>query len=183
MATTAKFTLRVNKRRSDGTVPIYLRITMDRRSRYIATGIYIAPRFWNAERQSVRRNHDLSGTYNAKLHDLRMETERYRLDAVSAHEVKQRITGTGGSLTDYLEQYINRLDQSKRYWSWKRYRVVREKLRGCFGKQLDWSDLDLPRLESYMADVLGNGPNTIPKDFGWWTQEELKEFLEEYEVF
>ena len=73
MATTVKLTLRKSKTRSDGASPIYLRVTKDRRSRFISTGIYIAPRYWNADRQQVRRSHELAVAYNAKLHDLRLE--------------------------------------------------------------------------------------------------------------
>lgn len=102
--------------------------------------------------------------YNAKLHDLRLEAERLGLDANTARDVKQKLAGTGGTLSGYLEQFIIGLDQKRRFWSWKRYRVVRGKLHDCFGSRLDWSDLDLVRFERYMADTLGNGPNTIRKE-------------------
>lgn len=167
MATTVKLTLRKSKVRSDGTAPIYLRVTANRRSRYISSGVYIHPRHWNEDRQQVRRSHELSDAYNARLHDLRMEAERLGLEADTASEVKQQLTGTGGSLTDYLQRFIEGLDAQKRFWSWKRYRVVKGKLEECFGKNIDWQDMDqgaLLRFERYMADTLENGPNTIRKE-------------------
>ena len=147
MATTVKFTLRKNKARGDGTIPIYLRITKDRKSRFLATGIMIHPRHWNEERQRVRRSHELATASNAKLHDLLMEAERLKLDATTARDVKQKLTGTGGSLSEYPQAYIDELDEQQRYWTWKRIRVTQVKLHDCFGKALNWSDLDLVRFE------------------------------------
>lgn len=164
MGTTVKLTLRKSKMRSDGTAPIYLRITKDRRSRYLSTSIYVKPRHWNAERQQVRRTHELSDAYNAKLLDLRLEAERLGLDADTAGEVKQQLTGGGGSLTDFLRQHIDDLDRQKRFWSWKRYRVVLQKLQECFGQQINWDDVDLVQFERYMADERDNGANTIRKE-------------------
>ncbi len=161
MPTTVKITLRKSKLRSDGTAPIYLRITANRKSRFLTTGIYIHPRHWNERRQQVRRTHELADAYNAKIDKLRQDALRLSLDAHTARDVKQKLTGTGGSLTHYLDRLIERLDQTKNYSAWKRHRVVRGKLQNCFGPLIDWSDFDPARLERYMADKLGNGPNTI----------------------
>ena len=39
---------------------------------------------------------------------------------------------------------------------------------------------DIPQTNQEVTEVLLFDKHTIPTDFGWWTQEELKEFLEEY---
>lgn len=164
---TVKLILRNSKLRSDGTAPIYLRVTANRRSRYISTGIYLAPRDWNEDRQQVRRSHELADAYNTHLQTLRNDAERLGLEASTASEVKQQLAGTGGSLTDYLQRFIEGLDKNRQFWSWKRYRVVLGKLQGCFGQRIDWQDIDgegLRRFERYMADKLKNGPNTVRKE-------------------
>ena len=39
---------------------------------------------------------------------------------------------------------------------------------------------DIPQTNQEVTEVITFDKHTIPEDFGWWTQEELKEFLEEY---
>ena len=171
MATTIKLVLRKNKRRADGTAPVYLRITAHRKTRFVASGIAIDPKYWNEKRQEVRRSHELSDAYNAKLQDLRHDAERLGLELGSAHRIKKQLRGEGAgstiSLTGFLSRFIDALDRQKRYWSWKRYRVVREKLQGCFGKHIEWDEIDhdaLVRFERYMVETCENGPNTVRKE-------------------
>lgn len=164
---TVKLILRKSKARADGNAPIYLRVTANRKSRFISSGIYLAPRHWNADRQQVRRSHDLASAYNARLSDLRLEAERLSLESDTASEVKAQLTGSGGSFSGYMEQHIEGLDKQKRYWDWKRYRVTLNKLRECLGERIDWSEMDraaLLRFEHYLSSVRKNGPNTIRKD-------------------
>ncbi|ARA92356.1 hypothetical protein AWN76_003665 [Rhodothermaceae bacterium RA] len=168
---TIRFLLRKDKTRSDGTAPVYLRVTSRRRSRHLSTGIRIEPRFWNDARQEVRRSHPLSDAYNARLADLRLEAERAALEAgarrAAPEAVIQQLDGTGTSFYRFLDAFIDDLERKGRVWSWKRYRVLRGKLEACFGPRLDWGDLDgkaLVRLERYLTDRLGNGANTVRKE-------------------
>ena len=54
---TVKLVLRKHKRKADGTAPVWLRITANRKSRYLSTGIYLEPRHWNETKQRVRAAH------------------------------------------------------------------------------------------------------------------------------
>ena len=56
---TVKLVLRRDKRKADGTAPVWLRITANRKSRYISTGIYLEPKHWNETKQRVRAAHPL----------------------------------------------------------------------------------------------------------------------------
>lgn len=164
MSTTVKFVLRSSNSRSDGTAPIYLRITQNRQSRFLSTGISISPKHWNREKQKVRGNHELAGAYNAKLKKIWLEAEKYALDAFSSEEVKSKLRGSSGSFSQSLDQHLLSLRHSESYWSEKRYRVIQQKIQSCFGASVDWGDLNLQLFERFMADSLGNGSNTIRKE-------------------
>lgn len=164
---TVKLILRKSKVRSDGTAPIYLRITANRKSRFLSSGVNVEPKHWNDRRQEVRRSHELAAAYNAKLHDLRVEAIQLSLEADTAQQVKRQLDGSGGSLTAYILRYIEGLDQDKRYWGWKRTRVHLGKLQACFGQHIDWKEIDrdaLVQFERYLAKEQGNAPSTIRKE-------------------
>ena len=171
---TIKLVLRTNKMRGDGMAPLYLRITVNRKSRFLSSGIFIEPQYWNNKKQVVRKGHPLSSAYNARLADLRIQVERSILEterksgSVSAENLKRQIVGGDSVFSQYLDRFIDDLDEQKRFWSWKRYRVLRQKLEACLGKNIRWEELNrgaLEKLERFMHDKLGNGPNTIRKEF------------------
>lgn len=54
MATTYHFYLWKDKKRASGECPVYLRITQDRKSRYVSTGVYIEPKDWNEDKEEIR---------------------------------------------------------------------------------------------------------------------------------
>ena len=53
-----------------GLFPIYLRITIDRKSTHISSGDFIAERQWDRKEEQVR-NHPLENDINARLRDLK----------------------------------------------------------------------------------------------------------------
>lgn len=162
-----KLVLRESKARADGTTPIYLRVTANRKSRYSATGIYVSPKEWNPNKQEVRASHDIAPTLNDRLQRLLNEARTAALDTPSAAAVKAALDGTGGSLTGYFERFIEGLDASGQYWEWKKYRVTLGKLRAALGNELGWNEVDraaLVKFERYLRQKRKNGPNTIRKE-------------------
>ena len=95
MAITIKLILRNSKKRSDGTAPIYLRITTNRRSRFKTTCILVAPKYWNSKRQKLRKSHELSTALNDRLRMIRLEAERAALAANTAAGVKMNWRAAG----------------------------------------------------------------------------------------
>lgn len=162
-----KLVLRESKARTDGTAPIYLRVTANRKSRYTATGVYVRPRDWNESRQQVRSSHDIAPALNDRLQKLLNEAQVLALDTPSASAVKAALDGNGGSLTGYFQRFIDGLDASGQYWEWKKYRVTLGKLRGCLGNELTWGEVDraaLTKFERYLRQQRKNSPNTVRKE-------------------
>ncbi|MCH7604444.1 hypothetical protein IID24_00380, partial [Patescibacteria group bacterium] len=41
---------------------------------------------------------------------------------------------------------------------------------------------DIPQVSSDVVEIITFDKNSIPDDFGWWTKEELREFIEEHKL-
>src|SRR5690606_5256729 len=139
-----KRVLRLDKIRKDGTAPVWIRITANRKSRYVATKVRVEPKYWNEAKEEVRSSHELADTYNDELRRLYVEAAGEALRASSAEEVKRALNGTSGSLTAYFQSFIDALDESGQYWEWRKYRVTLGKLKDCFGESIAFEEIDGP---------------------------------------
>ena len=169
---TVSLYMRKDKKRKDGTAPVYVRATANRKSRYVATGVYLEPKHWNADRGEVRRSHELADALNHELRRQLHEAQTAALEQQAgkkggARAVQATLRGeSAGSMIAYLDTFIERLDAAGRYWEWKKYRTLKAKLQECFGETLDWGELDrdgLIRFERFLRDVKKNNPNTVQK--------------------
>lgn len=169
MAATVNLVLRTDKKKADGTCPVWLRFTANRKSRYVSTKISVPEKQWNANKQRVSKSHEIAPALNRRLQTLLNEAREKALDASSAAAVKASVGASGGSLTAYFETFIGRLDSKGRFWEWKKYRVTLRKLRECIGQSIDWSELDraaLDRFEKCLRTKHKNNPATALKELG-----------------
>lgn len=167
MAASVRLVLRTQKARADGTCPVYMRVTVNRRSRFLASGVFVEPRHWNDAKGQVRKGHPLAPAFNAKLQDLLMAAQEAALAGGSAEAVLQRVTEGSGSLSAFFNAYLASLDAKGRFWDWKKFRVTLAKIEQVFGPDVAFSDLDrhaLVRFERHLATKLGNGRNTVLKE-------------------
>ena len=160
---------KASKVRADGTAPIYVRVVANRKSSLRSTGVYVAPRDWNENKGQVRASHEIAKALNARLTDILHETQEASLGAVSAKVVKAAVGGATGSLTTYLQRFIDRLEAQgdRSHWEWRKYRVLLGKVQECFGPEVPWKELDrdaLVAFERYLREVKSNGPNTTLKE-------------------
>lgn len=81
-----KVVLRTNKTKKDGTCPLAIRITKDRKTKFVFTGKYIFEKDWDAENTKVKRSHENSGRMNAFLRKKLREIETITDDAELAEE-------------------------------------------------------------------------------------------------
>ena len=167
-----RLTLQTRRTKPDGTAPVWVRVTVARKSRYRSTGVAVEPRYWNNDKQLVRRSHPLADAYNATLADVVIEAKQATLEGGTAQAVKERLEGNAGSLSGFFRRYIEDLEARGAFWEWKKYRVTLGKLEACFGTKakpadVPFADLDrhaLVRFERYLRDKRGNAPNTILKE-------------------
>ena len=165
--TTVRLVPLKHKARADGTCPIAVRVTADRKSRYQTTGIRVRPQEWNPNRDEVRASHDLADAYNAKLKTILNDARQLALHRTSADAVKSALAG-GASLSSYFGRFIDGLDAADQYWERKKYRCTFGKLKSALGSdEIAWGDLDLValgRFERHMRVTRKNAPNTVRKE-------------------
>lgn len=110
---TLKIVLRKNKAKKDSTIPLAIRITQDRKSRYIFTGQYIEEKHWNTENTTVRKSHPNSARLNNFLRKKLSEANERIIEAETADksfttlDIKKKIKNSaGGSFYDMAELRI-----------------------------------------------------------------------------
>lgn len=169
---TTSLVLRKSKARPTGEAPVWLRVTHQRRSRfYTETGVAVRPEDWDPRKKEVKRRHELSRTYNRKLEDLRSKARAAALEASSAEEVIEALKRDGpgsGSLSLFLDRYIEHLRSADQVWERKKFATLKKKLTGALGWPIGWGSLTPARLaafETYLRRELKNSPNTAYAEF------------------
>lgn len=118
---TVKVVLR-KKKNKNGTYPLALRITKDRKTSFIHLGYHLLEKDWDDETQRVRKSHPNSTRLNnfilakiSEASDVSLEVEGQRKTA-SSHSIKQKIKPVAG--TSFFEQakvYLDGLKKSDSY--------------------------------------------------------------------
>ena len=160
---------RTSKAKPSGEAPVWLRVTYQRRSRfYTGTGVEVKPRDWNPKRKQVRASHPLADAFNARLDDLRNAARAAATTATDAADVIAALEGTGGgSLSGFLDRYVDRLGTAGRTWEKKKYATLKRKLTAALGWPLTWADLSpdgLAAFEAHLRTEAKNSANTIRKE-------------------
>ena len=164
MPATVKIIRRHDKEKADGTAPLYLRVTINRKTRQLSTGIYVRSADWNPKKQRVRSGHDLSEAYNAKLLIERNRALQIGLEAPTSGAVARALRTGSGAVLASLDQFLVQLARQDKHWEVKHYKVLRGKLAACFDPGVSWKELDsgaLVRFEEHLRRRDGNADNTI----------------------
>ena len=94
---TVKVVLRTNYKKKNGTCPLAVRITKDRKTRFVFTGYYIQEKDWNAQECKVRKSYPNSMKLNHFLTTKKKEAEAVVLEtetndqSVSTKEIQKKV--------------------------------------------------------------------------------------------
>ena len=107
---------KINKK---GEVPIWLRITKDRKPKYIALGVKVLKSQWNSDTNKVRKGHKNSQRLNNFIAQKVAEAEAVALEMeatskyTTTHKIKNTIMGTTDiSFTKFADQLVSKLEIS-----------------------------------------------------------------------
>lgn len=159
------------KKRKNGEIPIYLRITENRKSRYKSTGISVLPKHWNTKKQQIRKSHSRYKPLNSQLDRHLLEAEKAKVklkheDKLEASTLKSEIKQDHvDDIIHVIEAYHEQLDTQQRYWEKKRMGVVVNNLKSFLGNRtvrIDKVDADfIEKFQNYLLSEVGNNPNTV----------------------
>ncbi len=186
MALTIKLTQLKRKKRKDGTIPIYIRMTEDQKSRYRSTGISVLPKHWNPNEKRVRKSHRNDTLLNNKLEGQLIEIKQIKHELsqnknLSLDTLKQAISEDSDprSVQHQAKEYRQHLNAEERYWEYRHFKVVMNNL-DRFIKEKDvpnaLDQIDSEWIENFQDFLLteggpekkdgtrkGNSANTVRK--------------------
>jgi len=104
-----------SNRRADNTYPLALRVTSDRRSKYLYLNIYILQEQWDEVNQRVRKNHSNASHINAFIQEKLLNAQKVYLNqeirkkSTTPTELKKRIKHkrTGMTFFNFAQEYLN----------------------------------------------------------------------------
>ena len=164
-----------NSPRKNGEFPVYLRITKDRKHKYISTGISVLEKHWNSDKEEVRKSHSNYKTLNEILHTKVRQAEHAQKDLMqsgkeSAKAIQQKLKA--GKKTDFFslaDQRYEELVAEGKYYQSKAVKVALKKLEIFEGERyLPLNNIDtayLERFEKFLVVKYNNKANTIRKNF------------------
>jgi integrase/recombinase XerD len=147
---------RANK---DGTYPLALRITKDRKTSFVHLGYHLNPKDWEAKEQRVRKSHPNSARLNnfiatklAEASNTSLEIESVRENA-TAQIIKHRIKpSAGASFFAQAQRYLDILKKTGSYASYMTEKSRCNKFRVFLdGKDILFSDITASLLEEFVA--------------------------------
>ena len=186
MAITINLTLFKRKKRKNGEIPVYIRFTENRKSRYRSTGIAVPEKDWNSEEQEVRRSHRRYKKFNLQLRKLVREVESAAdglelQGALTMEALLREISDDSGeeeskSLLITAKKYRDSLYKEGRYWEHRHFKVVMGNLDSFITETNaddDFKEIDSNWIESFQNYLLnkkdrtgktvGNNANTVRK--------------------
>jgi integrase/recombinase XerD len=172
MATTIRAVLKEEKINKAGEAPVYLRITKDRKPKYVAIGVQVKPQNWDKGLGQVKKAHPNMVRTNAFIAQKMAEASDVALDLqmeskfVSPVQIKKAIMGQSSeSFLAYFARHLTTLEKMGNMGSLDKATAVYSKLKVFLGKSdLLFDELTvsfLKQYEAYLRDELGNAVNTI----------------------
>lgn len=165
-----------NKVKSNGEVPLYIRIIKNRTTRFLSLGINIQHQFWDYRHRRVKNSHPTSGRLNsflahklAETNDLVLEGET-RNRYISSAKLKSKILGKEQeSFSEFFLLVIDRYHQLGKISTSRKCKVTLKKVNDFSNKRnLLFSDIDvsfLKAFELHLRTKLNNAHNTVIADF------------------
>ncbi len=175
MATVKLILYNYNRSKEGKKVPLYIRITHRRKSKYISLGIKINPeKDWDEKRLRVRKSYPNATRVNNYIASKVAEAEKYALDletntvAPSPFRIKEALSEKSSDcFLQFAETRIKQLEQSGKHSTVVKYSSIIAKLKRYLnGKPFTFDHLTVPFLYEYEAHLksLGNQTNTIHKN-------------------
>ena len=165
-----KVVVRANKKRKDGSVPLYLRVTKDRKSSYIATKQYLLEKDWDKEKCLVKKSHPNSTYLNNYLSEKVAELQRSVIKKeisskhVTSSAIKKDVTVTSTNFFNYSEQLNELRLKNGKISTYKRFKSLNKKIEGFTNtRNFNLGEIDVEWLrlfESHLKSA-GNKYSTI----------------------
>ena len=166
--------LRKDKMSKNGSAPIHIRVTLNRKSRFIGTGITIPTDSWDIEKQRVKPNtpdsQELQLQIDKKISELNRRIRK--LEALEIEVTLDNLLETNGhkvncTIGECLDSTITRLESLGKYGSASKHRSLRSRLSQYRSLNIWMNEIDLTFLLDFELFLrkIGNTNNNIATKF------------------
>lgn len=167
-----KVLLRKNKQKSDQTCPLALRITHNRKTRYIFLGQYVLEKHWNEDTQRVKKSHPNSARLNNLILKKLSEANNTILELeskdnpVSVKQIKNKVTNSNSDISffDLGEKRIKEYEDKGTFSVSRADQSILNNIEAFNGgKNLSFSDITvsfLDRFKTYCVTKLNHKKRT-----------------------
>jgi site-specific recombinase XerD len=121
MKYTVYLVLKINKANPQGLLPIYIKITINRKESYISTGHYIHEKYWDEKSKNVKSSHPDAGTINADINNRKSlilrKIAEHQLDgkALVADQIKRMFVTNRDlhNIFEFVDQFIDEVKNKR----------------------------------------------------------------------
>lgn len=144
--------------------PIYLKVTINRQTKYLATGYHILKKLWDTKNESVRTSAPNADLINADISDRKQKAIKYIVEAnmrgeyLTASHVKEAFTGRRNlhNYFEFVDGYIQECRTKRDPSTLENYRKHAAKLELFYGgRGLSFEQIDsdfLLKFEKFLVD-------------------------------
>ena len=156
MNTTIEAVLYTSKKLSNGLHPLMLRLTKNRKRKYISLHISLSPEYWDTEKCKPKRNcpnrEQIEKLIRHKIEELQNQVMAFKADykEYTLHTLIDKTSKSTSRVTvgEYLNSYIEKLQSANRIGNADTFIHLRTALTKCFGSlDLYFWELDISRLK------------------------------------
>jgi integrase/recombinase XerD len=169
---TAKIVYRETKIKSNGEVPLYLRVIKNRKAGFVSLGYSVLPKHWDTKNNKVKPNHPNSAYLNAFLTSKLSEAEGVSLECeltskhVTTRSLKYKLLGVEPpSFIKFVTAALERQKLTEKEGTYRKNHAIIGKLKKYLeDKDLLFASMDvawLKKYEVYLAQDRKNSINTI----------------------
>ena len=150
--------IRINRAKSNDTVPIQIRVTYKRNSCKINIGHRIMQRDWDDEKKRVKKSHDNSVRLNNLIQNFISKIDNYIIEKEASNEpvvfaeIKEKIfnkTNTANTFKEYSLEYLEDLHKEKKYAQFGSSRAQVNKMIAFFGDYATFSALTINHIKKF----------------------------------
>ena len=165
MSATVKVALR-NRPKKDGTYPLIVRVTKDRKSSIISLGQSVEKKYWDGANRRVRKSHPNSMRMNAflvkklsEINDVYLTKDMKEEGSITAKEIHKtyRQKQGGYGFFEEADEYLRLLKKEGKY---NRYVSDKPRVEGLKtflkGKKVSFEELDIGTLKAFKASLKGD---------------------------
>lgn len=156
-----------NKAKKDGSFPLFLRLTQNRKLKRIYIGFDIPAKDWNSNKQEVRRSNPFHAQINQAIESKKAEAFTLKSEVKELDTVRM-VENLKGKLSDSFFEYADGLLEKMPYNTAKNNRSVFNKFRNFLkGRDLFFAEINVQLLrdfEDYLKTI-GNNQTTVSMAF------------------